>query len=138
LTLGVRQECARRQDCCSRPPQNRVLPPGNSGIMKMALADAPSLGHITSPIASSFPVKIVTDSPSFGLTKSYRCSVCAGKEFRSRPRTLTECYILPLLLMKPVRWAACFHREYRVIFTSVRERSGRHDSSSSHSNRNAA
>jgi hypothetical protein len=104
----------------------------------MALADAPSLGHITSPIASSFPVKIVTDSPSFGLTKSYRCSVCAGKEFRSRPRTLTECYILPLLLMKPVRWAACFHREYRVIFTSVRERSCRHDSSSSHSNRNAA
>jgi hypothetical protein len=75
----------------------------------MALADAPSLGHITSPIASSFPVKIVTDSPSFALTKSYRYSVFAGKEgFRSRPRTLTECHILPLLLMKPVRWPPVF------------------------------
>ena len=81
----------------------------------------------------------MTDSPGFALTKSYRCSVCAGKEgFRSRPRTLTERYILPLLLMKPVRCAACFHRDYRVIFTLVRERSDRQDSSASLSNRNAA
>src|SRR3954470_20193658 len=46
------------------------------------------------------------DSP---LARAYRCRDC-GREvgFRSRPRTLTERYILPLLLVQPVRCAECF------------------------------
>jgi hypothetical protein len=35
---------------------------------------------------------------------------------------LTERYILPLLLLKPVRCGECFRRDYRLIFTPVRER----------------
>src|SRR5579859_7272535 len=48
--------------------------------------------------------KNVTDSQVFRFAKPYRCRDC-GREFgvRSRPRTLTERYLLPLLLMQPVR-----------------------------------
>jgi hypothetical protein len=43
--------------------------------------------------------------------------------FHSHPRTLTERYLLPLFLMHPVRCGECFRRDYRLIFTRVRERS---------------
>ena len=79
----------------------------------------------------------MTDSHGFTLAKPYRCSVCGGQEgFRSRPRTLMERYILPLLLVRPVRCAECFHREYRLIFTSVRLQ--HHHARTERSNRNAA
>jgi len=42
--------------------------------------------------------------------------------FRSRRRTLMERYILPLFLLQPVRCGECFRRDYRLIFTRVRER----------------
>jgi hypothetical protein len=35
---------------------------------------------------------------------------------------LTERYILPLFLLKPVRCGECFRRDYRLLFTPVRER----------------
>jgi hypothetical protein len=35
---------------------------------------------------------------------------------------LTERYILPLFLLQPVRCAECFRRDYRLIFTQVRDR----------------
>jgi hypothetical protein len=35
---------------------------------------------------------------------------------------LTERLILPLFLLKPVRCGECFRRDYRLIFTPVRER----------------
>jgi len=35
---------------------------------------------------------------------------------------LTERLILPLLLMQPVRCGECFRRDYRLIFTPVRDR----------------
>jgi hypothetical protein len=35
---------------------------------------------------------------------------------------LTERLILPMLLMQPVRCGECFRRDYRLIFTPVRER----------------
>lgn len=58
---------------------------------------------------------------SFSLP--YVCKDCGNDVgFRSRPRTMIERYILPLLLMQPVRCAHCFRREYRMIFTTVRER----------------
>jgi len=35
---------------------------------------------------------------------------------------LTERYILPLLLLQPVRCAECFRRDYRLIFAHVKDR----------------
>ena len=61
-------------------------------------------------------------------TRSYHCRDC-GRELgvRSRPRTFVEHFILPLLLMQPVRCIACFRRDYWLIFTPVRERSHTND-----------
>jgi len=64
----------------------------------------------------------------FPFAKTYRCRDCGkGVGFRSRPHTLMERYILPLLLMHPVRCAECFRRDYRLIFTPVCERSQGND-----------
>lgn len=57
------------------------------------------------------------------LTRPYYCQDCGSRVgFRSRRRTVTERFILPLFLLKPVRCAECFRRDYRLIFTPVRER----------------
>jgi hypothetical protein len=65
----------------------------------------------------------MNDSPDRPVTKSYRCSDCGSEVgFRSRRRTLTERFILPLFLLKPVRCGECFRRDYRLIFTPVRDR----------------
>jgi hypothetical protein len=65
----------------------------------------------------------MTDSHRLSLPTLYRCRDCGSEVgFRSRPRTLGERYILPLFLMRPVRCADCFRRDYRMIFTSVRKR----------------
>ena len=65
----------------------------------------------------------MTDSSSSSFMQTYRCRDCGSEVgFRSRRRTLTERYILPLFLMQPVRCAECFRRDYRLIFTNVRER----------------
>ena len=71
--------------------------------------------------------------------KVYRCRDC-GREagFRSRPRTFMECYILPLVLMQPIRCAACFRRDYRSIITGVRKRSHRDAESSDYTPGHAA
>jgi hypothetical protein len=62
----------------------------------------------------------MSDSPDRPLISPYRCRDCGSESgFRSRPRTLTERLILPLLLMQPVRCGECFRRDYRLIFTSV-------------------
>ncbi len=53
----------------------------------------------------------------------FRCDDCGCKTgFRSRRRTLTERYLLPIFLLQPVRCAECFRRDYRLIFMPVRER----------------
>jgi hypothetical protein len=65
----------------------------------------------------------MNDSPDRPVTKSYRCSDCGSEVgFRSRRRTLTERFILPLFLLQPVRCGECFRRDYRLIFTRVRDR----------------
>ncbi len=65
----------------------------------------------------------MSDSPDRPLISPYRCRDCGSESgFRSRRRTLTERLILPLLLMQPVRCGECFRRDYRLIFTPVRER----------------
>jgi hypothetical protein len=57
------------------------------------------------------------------LPKQFQCSDCGSLEgFRSRPRTLTEKYLLPLFLLRPVRCAKCFRRDYQLVFLPVPER----------------
>jgi hypothetical protein len=75
----------------------------------------------------------------FASAKGYRCPDCGRKVgFRSRPHNLMERYILPLVLTQPVRCAECFRRDYRLIFTPVRECSPHHDESANHIHRNPA
>jgi hypothetical protein len=54
---------------------------------------------------------------------NFRCRDCGSNEgFRSRRRSFAERYLLPLLLLQPVRCGECFRRDYRLIFTSVKKR----------------
>jgi hypothetical protein len=65
----------------------------------------------------------MNDSPNRPLLSPYRCNDCGSEVgFRSRRRTLTERFILPLFLLQPVRCGECFRRDYRLIFTPVRNR----------------
>ncbi len=69
---------------------------------------------------------MTTDSPVPSWLQQYsefHCPDCGSTlGFRSRRRTFSERYVLPLLLLKPVRCGECFRRDYRLIFTPVRER----------------
>ena len=65
----------------------------------------------------------MSDSPDRPSTSTYRCRDCGSEVgFRSRRRTLTERFILPLFFLRPVRCGECFRRDYRLIFTQVRDR----------------
>ena len=62
-------------------------------------------------------------SPESLFSQPYLCHDCGSEVgFRSRRRTFLERFILPLFLLRPVRCGECFRREYRVIFTQVRDR----------------
>jgi len=64
-----------------------------------------------------------SDSPDQSLIPRYFCRDCGSEVgFRSRRRTFTERFLLPLFLLQPVRCGECFHRDYRLIFTPVRDR----------------
>jgi hypothetical protein len=53
----------------------------------------------------------------------FHCRDCgSGGGYSSRPRTFSERFILPLLLLKPVRCAECFRRDYCLRFTPVNNR----------------
>jgi hypothetical protein len=53
----------------------------------------------------------------------YHCRDCGSEVgFRSRRRTLSERYLLPLFLLQPVRCGECFRRDYRLIFVQVKDR----------------
>jgi hypothetical protein len=55
--------------------------------------------------------------------KAFRCPDCGSTDgFRSRPRTVSEKYILPLFMLRPVRCGDCFLRFYRPVTMPVRER----------------
>ena len=62
-------------------------------------------------------------SSDSSLAHTYRCQDCGSEVgFRSRRRTFTERYLLPIFLLQPVRCGECFRRDYRLIFTQVRDR----------------
>lgn len=53
----------------------------------------------------------------------FHCDDCGSDAgFRSRRRTFTERYFLPIFLLQPVRCADCFRRDYRFVFMPVKER----------------
>jgi hypothetical protein len=53
----------------------------------------------------------------------FHCDDCGSDVgFRSRRRTFSERYILPVFFLRPVRCAECFRRDYRLIFMPVRDR----------------
>ena len=54
--------------------------------------------------------------------RPFRCRDCgADVGFRSRRRPWTERYVLPIVLLQPVRCGECFRREYQLIFRAVRD-----------------
>jgi hypothetical protein len=64
-----------------------------------------------------------SDSPDQALIPPYRCHDCGSDVgFRSRRRTFIERFVLPVFLLQPVRCGECFRRDYRLIFTKVRDR----------------
>jgi hypothetical protein len=65
----------------------------------------------------------MSDSPDQPFIPPYRCHDCGSEVgFRSRRRTFTERFLLPVFFLQPVRCGECFRRDYRLIFTKVRDR----------------
>ncbi len=53
----------------------------------------------------------------------FHCNDCGSDTgLRSRRRTFFERYLLPIVLLRPVRCAECFRRDYRLLFVPVQER----------------
>lgn len=53
----------------------------------------------------------------------FHCDDCGSNTaYRSRRRSFSERYLLPLFLLKPVRCAECYRRDYRLLFVAVKER----------------
>lgn len=53
----------------------------------------------------------------------FHCEDCGSDVgFRSRRRSFSERYLLPIFLLQPVRCAECFRRDYRLLFVPVKER----------------
>jgi len=66
---------------------------------------------------------MTTASRSQSWFQPFHCRDCGSEVgFRSRRRTLSERYLLPLFLLQPVRCGECFRRDYRLIFTHVKDR----------------
>jgi hypothetical protein len=68
---------------------------------------------------------VVRNSPDpwFQRYLEFHCNDCGSDAaFRSRRRTFTERYLLPIFLLKPVRCTECFRRDYRLLFVPVKER----------------
>jgi hypothetical protein len=69
---------------------------------------------------------VVKNSPDqvwFQRYLEFHCDDCGSEiGFCSRRRTFSERYLLPILLLRPVRCAECFRRDYRLLFVPVRER----------------
>jgi len=68
-------------------------------------------------------VKNPPDQLWFQRYIEFHCHDCGSDTgFRSRRRTFSERYLLPIFLLQPVRCAECFRRDYRLVFVPVKER----------------
>ena len=57
------------------------------------------------------------------LLKQYHCPDCGGFDgYRSRRRNLLEKYVLPLMMLQPVRCMRCYRRTHVSIFMQLPER----------------
>jgi hypothetical protein len=69
---------------------------------------------------------VVGNSPDqlwFQRYFEFHCDDCGSDTgFRSRRRTFSERFLLPVFLLQPVRCAECFRRDYRSLLVPVRER----------------
>lgn len=64
-----------------------------------------------------------SDQLWFQKLLEFHCEDCGSSVgFRSRRRTFSERYLLPVFLLQPVRCAECFRRDYRLLFMPVKER----------------
>jgi hypothetical protein len=53
----------------------------------------------------------------------FHCDDCGSDTgFRSRRRSFSERYLLPIFILQPVRCTECFRRDYRLLFVPVKER----------------
>lgn len=53
----------------------------------------------------------------------FHCDDCGSNTgFRSRRRSFSERYLLPILLLQPARCAECFRRDYRSLFMPLKNR----------------
>jgi hypothetical protein len=56
-------------------------------------------------------------------SKPFFCRDCGSSQaYRSRARSFFERFLLPLVLLRPVRCADCFRRCYAPVFVEVKER----------------
>jgi hypothetical protein len=68
-------------------------------------------------------VKNSSDQVWFQKYLEFHCDDCGSKTgFRSRRRSFSERYLLPIFLLQPVRCAECFRRDYRLLSVPVKER----------------
>jgi len=69
---------------------------------------------------------VVKNSPDqiwFQKYLEFHCDDCGSDTgFRSRRRNFFERYLLLIFLLRPVRCAECFRRDYRLLFVPVKER----------------
>jgi hypothetical protein len=69
---------------------------------------------------------VFRDSPAplgFQQYFEFHCDDCGSDTgFRSRRRTFSERYLLPVFLLQPVRCSECFRRDYRWLFVQVKDR----------------
>jgi hypothetical protein len=57
------------------------------------------------------------------LSKQYKCPDCGGFDgYRSRRSNLLEKYLLPVLMLQPVRCMSCYRRTHVSIFIHLPER----------------
>jgi hypothetical protein len=61
------------------------------------------------------------------FSRQFHCIDCGGTTgYRSRSRNFLEKYVLPILLLRPVRCSDCFRRCYCFVWVDVRERNESH------------
>jgi hypothetical protein len=64
-----------------------------------------------------------SEQPWFQRFLEFHCDDCGCETaFRSRRRTFSERYLLPIFLLQPVRCAECFRRDYRSLFMPAKSR----------------
>ena len=72
---------------------------------------------------------------SWGGASEFHCPECGhGEAYRSLPRDLFEKYVLPLMMLRPVRCDRCYRRSYVLRSVPARLRAtspGRHIASPS-------